>query len=78
MVYSVWMQPTRVPSAQEYPDIRRETKIFNISSDAFPLDDSLAKAVCDVSCVAKIHPMYEEMKGGRIWYRKEEDRVVRR
>lgn len=65
-----------IPVTKEDFDFRTETKVLDISSDSFPLNETLVKAFLDVFEVSKVHPMDEEMEGRWVWNRKEEDGVV--
>ena len=65
-----------IPITQEYLDVGIESKIFDVASDAVPLDGAFKETILNVCKVSKVHPMNKEMKGSGVRDREKEDRMI--
>lgn len=68
--------PFAVPSAKEDADLAADVEIFDVPGETFPSDCTRVESLFDGFCVAKIHPMNQELERRRIGERKEDNRVI--
>ena len=65
-----------IPITQKYLYVGIETKVFDVSSDALPLNGTFMEMFLNISEVSKVHPVNKEMERCRIRDREEEDRMI--